>query len=100
MNKFTPGKWQIQYKRNVVVEDEGVERLIAFASAMSLRDKSDEEAYANARLIAAAPRMYELLKRCMQDDEVDLDPDLEGDILWLFRDIEDPDVQGNELVGG
>ena len=95
MNKFTPGKWQIQYKRNVVVDDEGVERLIAFASAMSLRNKSNEEAYANARLIAAAPRMYELLKQCVQED---IDPDLEGDILWLFRDIEDSDVQGNELI--
>ena len=97
MSKFTPGKWQIQYKRNVVVDDEGVERLIAFASAMSLRNKSNEEAYANARLIAAAPRMYELLKQCVQED---IAPDLEGDILWLFRDIEDPDVHGNELVGG
>ena len=119
MAKFTAGKWvvgetgYIYADKLLVAEARGLEDvrkgdrklLIARTEGMtylrnvlgySLKEEL-AEMDANARLIAAAPRMYELLKQCVQED---IDPDLEGNILWLFRDIEDPDVQGNELVGG
>ena len=89
MAKFTAGKWEAYSDGSVYLPNGKWYIPRGFID--------DAEIKVDARLIAAAPRMYELLKQCVQED---IAPDLEGDILWLFRDIEDSDVQGNELVGG
>ena len=60
MSKFTKGKWE--------VSDEGEIRIFVnkkitlFYTIGSVDGCDNEEGQANARLIAAAPEMYELLK--------------------------------------
>lgn len=46
---------------------------------------SSREAAANARLMSFAPDMFKYLVQVL--NEYDLEPDLEGDIMWLIEDI-------------
>ena len=64
--KFTPGPWRTGINAQTwVVADNGTEptRLICRAQP---KDVGAEQAAANARLIAAAPAMYEALKECRE----------------------------------
>lgn len=64
--KFTPGKWRLTaHKRNILIYhrrdvDVGLGQIVAIIEASS--DEEVENAVANARLIAAAPEMYDLLR--------------------------------------
>ena len=85
--RFTPGPWEARIEdhpfcdtRDVytsfTVATEGAGKYDCFAEVFARNDDIDEAA-ANTRLIAAAPEMYELLKRhcamCMM-----MHPDCEG----------------------
>ena len=39
------------------------------------------------RLHAAAHEMFDLLCMCLEDDDTQLNPDLEGDIMYLLKTI-------------
>ena len=54
MSKFTEGKWKINEYCDVLAENN---QLIALIN----KPRNKKEAQANARLIAAAPEMYQLL---------------------------------------
>ena len=87
--KFTAGKWTVVPQTGIVsVRDTELAHVYG----------DNPEARANARLIAAAPKLYEYLSWYLNN--VDVDEDMEGEIAWLFRDIDDGEVQGNELVKG
>ena len=62
MSKFTKGKWKNYINKCVYVLDKKNKfpRFIVFLVC----GNTEEEAQANARLIAAAPEMYELLSEC------------------------------------
>lgn len=68
MSKFTSGKWQVNADMyaNLYVDvydpDDFLRRTVCTVNDESYKGRLDEEARANARLIAAAPEMYELLK--------------------------------------
>jgi len=55
--KFTPGEWNVRAGKAWIVETAGGRRVVSTADN---RIRSQEEA--NARLIAAAPEMYEALR--------------------------------------
>ena len=63
--KFTPGKWRLTaHKRNILIYhrrdvDVGLGQIVAIIEASS--DEEVENAVANARLIAAAPELYDAL---------------------------------------
>ena len=61
-----------------------VKRAIAEVLTGGYRDSS-REAAVNARLISFAPDMFKYLVQVL--NEYDLEPDLEGDIMWLIEDI-------------
>ena len=63
MNKFTPGKW-ICMNGTDIFEDFISGRQIA--ACLLDADIPYEQQAANARLIAAAPAMFEALERCRQ----------------------------------
>ncbi len=70
IEQFTPGPWSILFndKTKVVLEKSGV--AIFVADTYAGFTKSDSEQEANAALIAAAPEMYEALKKlkvCIED---------------------------------
>ena len=85
--RFTGGTWTVAPQTGIVSVGDTV---LAHVYGNS------PEAKANARLIAVAPKLYEYLSWYLNN--VDVDEDMEGDIMWLFRDINDGEVQGNELV--
>ena len=60
MSKFTPGKWMVD-GAGVSVFDEREEATLFIVDNVYSWVNRDAEAEANARLIAAAPEMYELL---------------------------------------
>lgn len=63
--RHTPGPWEVTYSTNFpdqqTVQAEGSDRILA------LIDRADEQDYANARLIAAAPELLSALKAACQD---------------------------------
>ena len=63
--KFTPGPWKIDPMTPLHILQEGTERGVASISHFSNVDveKTYAANIANARLIAAAPEMYEALSR-------------------------------------
>ena len=71
MSEFTKGKWEALFLHGEVICSD---RNVIVARTASLRhcyhlrekNKADDERTANARLIAAAPEMYELLKVLVQ----------------------------------
>ncbi len=60
--KFTPGEWQVTLHDGGVKIYDDSDRLIC-----QMLEYSYEEQQANARLIAAAPEMYEALRRIQQE---------------------------------
>jgi hypothetical protein len=60
-SNHTPGEWEIRdndyFPNQKTIETDGSSRVIAVI------DKSDEEDLANARLIAAAPELLEVLEK-------------------------------------
>lgn len=77
MSKHAPGPWGFDschaWKRfNIYREEAGILRHIATVNNLppvALMGKSEEEAEANARLIAAAPEMLEALKEIVRQGE-------------------------------
>lgn len=67
MSTHTPGPWEVSYSTNFpdqqTVQAEGSDRILA------LIDRADEQDYANARLIAAAPDLLSVLKEAMRPVE-------------------------------
>ena len=59
MSKFTKGKWKINEYCDVLAENN---QLVALIN----EPRNKKEAQANARLIAAAPEMYNWLKAFLQ----------------------------------
>ena len=80
MSKFTAGKWEVDELNSghYVVYTDADNCTVA-----DCLNRKDSEA--NARLIAHAPEMYGYLVQVLND--YDLDPDLEGDIMWMLKDI-------------
>ena len=63
MSKFTPGKWEVDgFGQAISVFDEREEATLFIVDHVYSWANRDGEAEANARLIAAAPEMYRLLK--------------------------------------
>ena len=69
MNKFTRGEWKAYPDGSIDVEVNGRTE----HSYADLISADDEALAANAKLIAAAPEMYELLRRfanCRHEDDM------------------------------
>jgi len=65
--KTTPGPWHVQ-GRYIVPADDGPSignATILKAPSLKKQPDFDEQGYANARLMAAAPDLLELLYRCL-----------------------------------
>lgn len=60
MCKFTKGTWKTAAPHEYIVYEDFTKDKLIIAS--EIEGYTEEEANANARLIAAAPEMYELLK--------------------------------------
>lgn len=74
MNKHTKGPWEVEG----LVESNGVGafRIVAPCNTYAIADVFQiNSEIANAHLIAAAPELLEALKRCLQDDAGDLEPE-------------------------
>ena len=84
MSKFTPGKWMVD-GNGVSVFDERKEATLFIVDNVWEWEDTEGEADANARLIAHAPEMYGYLVQIIND--YDLDSDLEGDIMWMLKEI-------------
>ncbi len=68
MNKFTPGKWKYFDLYGIIGTDtDGIARVYHAG-----KETLTAEGQANARLIAEAPAMYELLKECADELAGDL----------------------------
>ncbi len=66
--KHTPGSWEVDPMADSIVrESSGERRGVAVAS---FRHRSDLELAANARLIAEAPAMFEVLQGLANGDDV------------------------------
>ena len=64
MSEFTKGKWIIDRDGSAIFSD-SEDCYVAELSPAN----SDEQVAANARLIVAAPEMYELLKKILDDTQ-------------------------------
>ena len=89
MSNFTAGEWECSRncEKNYTIhaqEDGKPKRAIAEVFTDDYGERLSEAA-ANARLISFAPDMFKYLVQVL--NEYDLEPDLEGDIMWLIRDI-------------
>ena len=66
MKKFTGEKWKItkpKGRHSYYIRDCGKNKTVI--TAIRFENEADETPKANARLIAAAPEMYEYLKECI-----------------------------------
>lgn len=73
MSKFTPGPWQVKRYANNELQTDFV--MVVIGDRVHMIGYSEEDA-ANARLIAAAPAMYEALQKAIEwieDDRADDD---------------------------
>ncbi len=61
MSKFTPGKWEVE-THGISVFDERCEQTLFITDNVYSWADNNNEAEANARLIAAAPEMYRLVR--------------------------------------
>ena len=66
MSEFTKGKWEYDDAHGCIHHDG---RLIAEVAGGGGANYRHAAGQANARLIAAAPEMYELLRKCAEDLE-------------------------------
>ena len=62
MSNFTPGPWKQARSEGYIIVDNGIRPSTVIAHAWSVDIHKPEEWKANARLIAAAPDMYAVLK--------------------------------------
>lgn len=87
----TKGPWKVDAMDPTLVSVKGVMFVVAKVIKLG---RSDEEVEANARLIAAAPLMYESLKHmvALLDDEntdmMDFVTKLDGDVRTVLESIE------------
>ena len=65
MSKFTKGKWKTNINKYVYVLDEKNKFLHRRFIVYNVYGDTEEETQANARLIAAAPEMYELISEAL-----------------------------------
>ena len=65
MNKWTPGKWEVVPENEMIVSDSG--DVVVYETNTNPHD---------ARLIAAAPEMYDLLQLALSTDHMDEDDPL------------------------
>lgn len=80
---YTKGPWRVANGVNVMA---GVSRYVAATTGLEDRTRLDiraidtlnDEDAANARLIAAAPQMFEALKMCLTRD-----PDLRFNVMFM-----------------
>ena len=80
MSKFTARQWEYAERSGVIfAEDKGVAKV--YGAGTLMRDYTCEGA-ANARLIASAPAMYELVEKVAA-----LSPDLVGDVVLYAREL-------------
>lgn len=69
MSKHTPGEWVIDWNvSRLDIFSADAKTLVASLRRSSLSSSIDEEAKANARLLAAAPDLLEALKALMARD--------------------------------
>jgi hypothetical protein len=69
---FTPGPWIVdgEHSYHVIAYPDGVATTVADSDPVAMRTVADDdEAIANARLIAAAPDLYEIVRRAAEDGE-------------------------------
>ncbi len=85
MSSFTGGKWEYYEPLGVICNEERGIAQVYDAGHDEKYCKPTREGEANARLIAHAPEMYGYLVQVVND--YDLDPDLEGDIMWMLKEI-------------
>ena len=77
--KFTPGPWTVHFAEGTKVRD-AREATVASLSHTHLSGRRDsDEVFANARLIAAAPCMFEALRK------------IDGG--WISDDIDEEDLE-------
>ena len=81
-SKFTPGPWHLEHTKHNF-EDSGICIESTHGPVGSVR----LSIYANARLIAAAPEMYELLETIVADHNAMLANEATTDVLTLARRI-------------
>jgi hypothetical protein len=63
---WTPGPWHVSSTHLAAAYDIGAENGANIARVSGPTENGAEEFRANARLIAAAPDLYEALKRCVE----------------------------------
>ena len=85
MSNCTKERWALSPLENdsigdvVAVDEQG--EITRYICEVETSGKYDDEIKAEARLIAAAPEMYRILRKVQElCGEVDLDPDIECDI--------------------
>lgn len=71
MRKFTEGEWKLDKHSQFSIRIDGTGAGVALVN----RIKDDEEAKANARLIAAAPGLYDFIDRLTRVDDNSYDAD-------------------------
>ena len=62
MSEFTKGKWCFVYANGIKIMNYDMNKTIADVYHQDSDAKFDAEQFSNAKLIAAAPKMYEMLK--------------------------------------
>ena len=80
MSNFTPGPWKQARSEGYIIVDNGIRPSTVIAHAWSVDIHKPEEWKANARLIAAAPALYEALKNLVNEIAV------MGDMGWYNED--------------
>ena len=86
MSKFTARQWEYAERSGVIfAEDKGIAKV--YGASTLMRDYTCDGA-ANARLIASAPAMYELVEKvaALSPDLV-MAPDLVGDVVLYAREL-------------
>ena len=86
MSKFTPGPWEVAYldeNEQAVVKAKHIEIATCWHHCVQ---SIEQEMHANARLIAAAPEMYEVLRRIREGCAFPED-DVQRAIRDVCRDI-------------
>lgn len=92
MSKFTPGPWQVKRYANHELQTDFV--MVVIGDRVHMIGYSDEDK-ANARLIAAAPDMMELLERTLarleqwDRDNICCDDDLYTDLINTVAEIKE-----------
>ena len=88
MSDFTRQKWITRGANAIIIAPDEV---APDKQAVSFIAHTEGQGYevnkANARLIAHAPEMYQLLVKILNDEQSEIDPDIEGDVMWVLKEI-------------